>query len=186
MQKIKEEKGITLAILIVTVIVLLIVVGVTMDMGFDAADSAEDSNKKSELQMVGQATISEYTKAIKLNYIKEDDTIPANFIGEVITGKADDLLPTLPSGAWALSQSEAVGYKSYFRLTPEELDKLNISNTTDTYVINYYTGEVYNETQELADDGSVLYLKLNNAVTTNKETDTTSFVDEAPILVEPE
>ena len=107
-------------------------------------------------------------------------------IGEAITGNADDLLPILPSGAWALTQSEAVGYKSYFRLTPEELDRLNISNTTDTYVINYYTGEVYNETQELADDGSVLYLKLNNSVTTNKETDTTSFVDETPSLVEPE
>lgn len=146
--------------------------------------------------MVGQATISEYAKAQQLNYLVEKrldengnevlNPIPNNFVGEVITGKADDLLPTLPSGAWALNINEAVGYKSYFRLTPEELDRLNISNTTDTYVINYYTGEVYNETQELADDGSVLYLKLNNAVTTNKEIDTTSFVDETPNLVEPE
>lgn len=184
MQKIKEEKGITLAILIVTIIVMLILVGVTMDMGFDAADSAKISQQKSELQMVGQATISEYTKALKLNYIPREETeeivedIPANFVGKEITNTGDNLLPNLPSGDWALNQFDAVGYKSYFRLTPEDLDKLNISNTTDTYIVNYYTGEVFNETKQMADDDTtVLYLRLNTSAATSKETDTSSFVD---------
>ena len=178
MQKIKEEKGITLAILIVTVIVLIIIVGVSLDMGFDNADSAKNSNAKAELQMIGQATITEYTKAMQLNYLVDDGaTIPSNFVGEAITGQGENIIPALPAGAWALNQNEAVGYKSYFRLTPEELDELYIENTADTYIINYYTGEVYNETKQLADDGSVLYLRLNNATHKKKKKDTTSFTN---------
>lgn len=178
MQKIREEKGITLTILVITIIILLILIQVSLDLGFDSVDSVKDSKVKSELQLVGQATISEYTKAKQLNYLIDDGiTIPANFVGEEITGQGMNTLPSLPSETWALNESDAVGYKSYFRLTPEDLDKLYITNVTDVYIINYYTGEVYNQTKRFADDGSLLYLKLNNATQSEKDQDTTSFTN---------
>lgn len=174
MQKIKNEKGITLVALVITIVVTIMLASITMTLGMDSVNSTKDRKLQSELQMVGQATITEYSKALELNYIKEDGTIPANFIGENI----DISSISLPGGkSWALSSSEAVGYKSYFRLSPEKLKELEILNSEHTYIINYYTGEVYNETKEKASNGEALYIRMKGNVITEKPTDNASFVN---------
>lgn len=175
MQKIKNEKGVTLVALVITIIVTIILASITMTIGMDSVNSTKDRKLQSELQMVGQATITEYSKALELNYIKEDDTIPANFIGDRI----DNISSVSLQGGktWKLSDSEAKGYKSYFRLSPEQLKKLEILNSEHTYIINYYTGEVYNETKEKASNGEALYIRIKGDVITEKPTDNTSFVE---------
>lgn len=200
MQKMRSQKGITLAIMIITVVVLIILVRITMDIGLNSVSETEDRKLQSELQMVGQATITEYSKAMQLGYISDDGSIPSNFVGIQLTDDAsgnDDKdqtkRPILTGGAWALEMYEATGYKSYFRLTPEMLKKLDIENTKHTYIVNYYTGEVYNETKKqivakeyIEVDGEkrevevpqLLYLKLNKTPNEDsKPSDTDSFVD---------
>ena len=35
---------------------------------------------------------------------------------------------------------------------------MDIYNIKDTYIVNYKTGEVYNETQKTTNDGNILYI----------------------------
>lgn len=173
MQKIKNEKGITLVALILTIIITIMIAGITINLGLDSINSTRDRKLQSELEMVGQATITEYSKAIELGYIKEGtNEIPKNFIGNPTSTPS-----ALPSGEWALSNTEAVGYKSYFELNPKALEKLDILNSDHTYIINYYTGEVFNQTKQKASSGETLYIKMNTGKVAEKAQDTTSFVE---------
>ncbi|MCX4302448.1 MAG: hypothetical protein OSJ66_00320 [Clostridia bacterium] len=173
MQKIKNEKGITLVALILTIIITIMIAGITINLGMDSINSTRDRKLQAELEMVGQATITEYSKAMELGYIKEGSTqIPQNFIGTPTSNPE-----ALPTGTWALSDSEAVGYKSYFVLNPQALEKLEILNSNHTYIINYYTGEVFNQTKQKSSQGQTLYIKMNTGKVTEKTEDTTSFVE---------
>lgn len=50
--------------------------------------------------------------------------------------------------------------KQYYLLTPETLKKLDINNSKDTYIVNYYTGECYNSTvRTTPQNNKVLYKK---------------------------
>ena len=42
--------------------------------------------------------------------------------------------------------------------------QLNIKNTNDTFVVNYKTGEVYNETVQVTSNKSNLYINMLNPV----------------------
>jgi Tfp pilus assembly protein PilE len=86
MQKIKYEKGVTLVALVITIIVILILAGVTVNLSIDSVSSTRDRNLQSELEMIQQAIVTEYTKALELGNISETDVVPSNFIGEQITG----------------------------------------------------------------------------------------------------
>lgn len=173
MQRIRNEKGITLSVLAVTIIVLMILAGVTVNLGMYSVDSTKDRKLQAELEIVGQAAITEYSKAIELGYIKDETTeIPKNFFGTPTSNPI-----ALPSGTWALSASEAVGYKSYFELNPQALKELNILNSVHTYIINYYTGEVYNLTEKKSSTGETLYIRMNTGNNVKKIQDTTSFVE---------
>lgn len=168
MQKIKNEKGVTLVALVITVIVSIIIASIGINIGLDSVNSTKDRNLQAELEIVGQAAITEYTKAVELDYLN-DTPYPSNFVGTVVSVSA---LPIRPSGeSWALSTEDATTYKSYFRLTPNDLQKLDIANSEHTYIVNYYTGEVFNETKQKASNGADLYIKMDKAT---HETETTS------------
>ncbi len=77
----------------------------------------------------------------------------------------------------------------YYRLETEDLKKLKITKpgdvedaststeiSTDTFIVNYKTGEVYNETKQITGAGSVLYIE-GKSTEKNKEIDNTSFND---------
>ena len=176
MQKMKNEKGITLTALVITIIVFTILAGTTIKMGMDSVNSTRDRNLQSELQIVEQAAISEYSKAVELGKI-EEGVIPNNFIGEPISGIPTITLNNGNNWYFSSNPSEATGYKSYFRLTPEHLEELEIKNSDYTYIINYYTGEVYNETKQTASTGEDLYIKANKATIITPNEDTSSFVE---------
>lgn len=178
MQKMRNEKGITLTALVITIIVFTLLTSVSINIGTDSINSTKDRNLQSELQIVEQAAISEYSKAVELGKIHEGtNDIPSNFVGEKISGVPAITLSNGNSWYFASNPNEAKGYKSYFRLTPELLEKLEIKNSEHTYIINYYTGEVYNETKQKASTGEDLYIKANKATITMPTDDNTSFVN---------
>ena len=141
--------------------------------------------------MVQQVCISEYTKAKKLNYLVDDSeapasqkAIPKNFVGEIVeVSSLPSLISTgedgnLPNYEWALkSEASLPSYKKYYRLTPKNLTELSILNSEHTYIINYYTGEVYNETKKNTTDGLVLYIKSVDVHQRDDEHDTENYVN---------
>lgn len=177
MQKIKNNRGVTLVALSITVIVVIMLTTITANIGLDSINSTKDRKLQAELQMISQVVATEFSKAIELNTIdvNSSDTVPKpdNFIGTEIS--ASDL-PSISSGVtWKLG-SEASGYKAYFRLEPTDLEKLGVKNAEDSYIVNYYTAEVYNVTRKVSSKGAPLYVRINTFDTYDeKPQDTTSF-----------
>ena len=144
-------------------------------LGEESVNHSEDRKLQAELEMVQQACITEYTKARQLNYLKENASVPENFIGTVVPVSS---LPTSVGVTWLLTSSDVTsGYKNYFRLTPSDLEKLSIFNSDYTYIINYYTGEVYNETEIYSSENIPLYIKSVATYQTDNMQDTGNFID---------
>ena len=166
MQKMKNQKGITLTALIITIIVFMIILSITVNIATNSIDYTKDRKMQAELEMIQQACISEYTKAKKLGYLENSTEVPANFVGKEIPVEN---LPVQSYG-WFFNNNPEEAYKKYFELTPEDLEVLNISDSNNTYIVNYYTGEVYSE-------GISLYRKPANTHHEESSEDTTSFTD---------
>lgn len=173
MLKIKNENGVTLVLLVVTIIVLLILAGISINMGLDSVDSTKDRKLQAELETVQQACITEYTKAKQLGYLENPEERPANFIGTEIPYSS---LPTLSTG-WALNSEPTEAYKKYFSLSKENLENLGIKNSGSEYIVNYYTGEVYNTTAQNSSENIPLYIKSVETHQTENNADTSSFVN---------
>ena len=165
MLKIKNEKGITLIVLAITIFVLMIILSISINFGTNSVEFTKDKKLKSELEMLQQACISEYTKAKELGYLEDANTKPANFVGTEVT------VANLPvqSDGWVLNSEPIEVYKKYFRLTPKDLGLLNILNTEYTYIVNYYTGEVYNETVQVNSAGNALYISSREIVNSTED-----------------
>lgn len=175
MLKMRNEKGVTLTALSVTIIVLMILLSITVNLGVDSINSTKDRKLQAELEMVQQACISEYTKAKELGYLKSSG-IPENYVGEKISASS---LPSLTTGlSWVYDSSSepSEDYKKYYRLTKDDLTSMNILNSEHTYIVNYYTGEVYNETKRVTSEGVSLYIQSVESHQTEDKTDTSSFV----------
>lgn len=173
MLRIKNEKGITLMILVITIIVLLILASISINLGDDSIDSTKDRKLQAELEIVQQACVTEYTKAKKLGYLDNTTETPANFIGEQVNVSE---IQTIYDN-WVLSEEPTEYYKKYYRLEPENLKLLGLENSKSTYIVNYYTGEVFNETKKTSED-LPLYIKSVTTHKTEDSIDNTSFVDE--------
>lgn len=178
MQKIKNEKGVTMVSLVVTIIVFLIILGISLNLGIISTDETKSNKMQAELQMIQQVAISEYVKAKKLNYTNSDE-IPPNYVGTII-----DVLDLPMEIEWQITENPSERYKAYYVVTPEQLADIEVSNAEDTYIINYYTGEVYNKTQKEDLTGKVLYIKatsnttdISNTTVKQKTEDTESFND---------
>ena len=167
---IKNDEGVTLAILVVTVILLLILTVVGINISFMEITEVEDSREVTQLGMIRQAITEQYHKAIALNQIKVSVTKPkvSFWIGEMITDFSTINLPnetiltkTEDSDEFYAKQ-ETYQYEyqeeCYYRLTPEDLKKIGIGDAKDTYIVNYSTCEVYNETKQLNSQSQLLYL----------------------------
>lgn len=173
MLKMKNQSGVTLTALVVTIIVLMIILSISVNLGVDSINSTKDRKLLAEVEMVQQACISEYTKAMQLGYLENASTKPANFVGTAIS------ITDLPSvtGAWFFTAEPAEKYKSYYKLTPEDLESLDILNSEHTYIVNYYTGEVYNETKKYTSEKVPLYIKAKDVSSIQNNNDTQNYVN---------
>lgn len=146
--EIKKQKGVTLIALIITIVVLLIIAGISLQ-GVKIDKKETENNKlETELDMVQHAVLERYTK-----YSLTKDT-------DLLVGtKIDNIQDKLPGGEkWKIETPEASKpEEQYYELTPQELSELGLKNSEDTYIVNYKTGEVFNESKQKTSEGKLLY-----------------------------
>lgn len=143
----KENKGITLIALVITIIVLLILSSIGVVAGSESIKSAEDNKLLVELDMVQHAVLERYSKYKLVN----DKYV---LIGTQIT--YDE----------AESVSEQMNRRlpeegTYYRLMPSDLELLGLSKSAHQYIVNYEKGIALNETKKTTHSGNSLYKDTN-------------------------
>lgn len=141
--KVGNNNGISMIALIVTIMVLIILSGIVIGVGGNIFNETQNDTSMSELKIVKQAVLEKYAKYIIVN---DQDIL----VGESIS-KAE--VESIISGTDISLRSE----DGYYRLTPELLTQIGISNSKDTYIVNYITGEVINSTKLKTKDNQILY-----------------------------
>lgn len=150
---IRNEKGVTIVALIVTIIVLLIIAGITIGNGMEGAEVAEDNKLLTELNMVQHAVLQRYTK---VSLTKQD--VPGDKIESYSNIVVEELKNEIELKIAETDYTNLDKYEYYYKLNSEHLENLGVTNTTDTYIVNYSTGEVINETQKKTKSGELLYV----------------------------
>ena len=195
MQIFSKDSGITLVMLVVTIIVLLIIVGITLTFGISNVDRVIDNRTATELSVIEQAVIQQYTLLISENQdgikateisedtLLEDDTErPLVLIGTRI---AD--ISTLISNGFEdylidyTDKSNMTYEEYYYFLDEDDLEAIGIENNSEeiagrSYIVNYSTGEVFdieNKTYYTSKDS--VYLEGTNS---KIEGETYNFTDE--------
>lgn len=129
----KNQKGLTLISLIVMIVVLLILSVITYKSVNINQREAKGHTLESEIKMVQNAVLQRKTEA-DLTRTSYDDLPGENISKEEVQKiMSDNVL-----------KGEDGEYKS---LTPDTIQELGISSTEDTYIVNYRTGEVINQSE---------------------------------------
>ena len=129
--KVREEKGITLVALMALVTVLIIISGVALGEINKSNKDTKSDVFESEIRVVQNAVLQRKTEAdlTKIDY----DELPGQ---EIKKSEVQNIAKGI----------NLKGYDGEYKiLDPEELQKLGITNTEDTYIVNYNTGEVINK-----------------------------------------
>ena len=158
----KNEKGITLLALVITMIILMILVGITINIGKNGITESREDAMLSELGIVQNAILQRKTKA---------DLTGENYPGETITEANINLEETIEeinnnrtSGEEEISRKDRDDSHYYFLSTENGgLEALGITNSEDAYIVNYETGEVINYTTKLTGTGKPLYIYAKEA-----------------------
>ena len=158
----KNEKGITLLALVITMIILMILVGITINIGKNGITESREDTMLSELGIVQNAILQRKTKA---------DLTGENYPGETITEANINLEETIEeinnnrtSGEEEISRKDRDDSHYYFLSTENGgLEQLGITNSEDAYIVNYETGEVINYTTKLTGTGKPLYIYAKEA-----------------------
>lgn len=160
MKNFRENKGITLIALIITIVVLLIIAGISISGGIEGIDKADDNRAMSDLEKVQHAITERYTK---FELLKDKS---------LIVGTKVDTLPTLPTPTgdaetptWKVFQGGTdenltpLPEREYYRLSKSDLENLGLTGDykNSSYIVNYYSGEVFDETVQTTSKGIVLY-----------------------------
>ncbi len=187
---IKNNEGVTLITLVVTVIVLSILIGI----GIPTANTVLQDTKKDrlsiELGLVRQAIMEQYGKAFavgKTEKTAEEERV-SFWVGQKITNFSEIKLPEQDKVSfhqeieqfYQKNQNYNCTYQEdyYYRLDPEKLSQIGIKNAVHTYIVNYKTGEVYNETKQLNGNSELLYFPpINKGAGEQNLGDTNSFND---------
>lgn len=143
----KNNKGITIVALILTVVLLIIIAGVSVGIGDNAVETTVEADLISELNMVQHAILERYTKA---SLTKE--TLPGI---DIALSDVETIILTINDKTG--NNIELKG-KNYKLLDKVALKSLRFSNIKDEYIVNYKTGEVINKTQLVTSSGKALYI----------------------------
>lgn len=128
LQHLTSTKAIALSTLVITIIVLLIIAGVSITIGNYSIENYKDNTLESEIKMVQTAVHSQYEK-----YLATKDK-------DLLVGKQCD------------KNGNEITNGEYNLLKPEDLQKIGMQNPKDTYIVNYKTGEVINQTSKKSDE----------------------------------
>lgn len=147
----RENKGITLVALVITVIILLIISGISITGTMRDQKQAEANTQIVELNMIQHAILERYTKA---QLTKEE--LPGTIIEKTEVQTVIDEINSKSGGSITLKGTE------YKQLEKTDLEKLGITGKEDIYIVNYKTGEVINKTQKVTKTGVALYIYSKN------------------------
>ncbi len=195
MQIFSKDSGITLVMLVITIIVLLIIVGITLTFGISNIDRVIDNRTTTELSIIEQAIIQQYTLLISENQdnkkateistdtLLEDDTErPLVLIGTRIADVSTLISNGFEDYLIDYTDKSNMTYEEYYYLLDEDdLDTIGIENNTNkiegrSYIVNYSTGEVFdieNKTYYISENS--IYLEGTNS---ELEEQTYNFTDE--------
>lgn len=144
----KNEKGVTLMILVVTIIVIIILAGVVMNINMSLNKSVELKEVLANMEIIRTAATPYRDKYIEDTIVSEDEeknktyTISDKFIGVHMDPKTSEINELL-NYSQKDTISEAAQY--WFKLNKENLEKLNVNisiDNGDIYFINYNDLEV--------------------------------------------
>ena len=148
---IRKEQGITLMVLVITIILLLIISGISITGTLRGHEETEEASEISELNMIQHAILERYTKAQLTN-----ETLPGTDIEKKQVQKIIDEINNESNEQISLKGKE------YKRLDTTDLSNLGIKKEEDTFIVNYKTGEVINETKKTTKSGKALYIYAKN------------------------
>ncbi len=189
MQMMKKNEGITLVSLTITVILLLVLAGMGLNVSYITIKDVRNNRLNTELGMVRQAITERYSMAVAVNKanISVSEPSVSFWVGEKVEASNPIILPERTE---IISNQEVEEFYSkcgiyyysyqeefYYRLTPDDLEKIGIAHANYTYVVNYKTGEVYNETKKIDRDSNLLYLPAKYTSEEETKEDTHSFND---------
>lgn len=145
----KEDKGITLIALTVTIIVLLIIAGIAIGGGNESIKMSKSNKLIAELDIVQHACLERYAE---YNLTKNEELLVGVEITDYNTIKnmAEARKHTLPE----------IQDGKFYELDPEDsetMESLGLSQIEDTYVVNYTKGIVMNKTTKETPLGTPLY-----------------------------
>lgn len=166
----KNNSGVTLISLVVTILILGILAGMAVVSVRTTITDVKDSKFNTELGLVRQAVTEQYSKAKNVGQTKtlKSEEQVSFWVGERITDFYDIDLPEESSiiensdvtEFYNMAANYSCEYQEdfYYRLTPDMLKQIGVNDAEDTYVVNYGTSEVYNETQKINSLSELLYL----------------------------
>ena len=150
MRKIKSENGITMMVLVVTIIVLAIIASIVIQYSINGGEYSKEKQLLSDLEIRQHAVYEQYEQ-----YRTTGDE--SFLVGNKASNPNDSSVTGENNNAYWTSNERD---KQYYLLTPETLKQLDINNSKDTYIVNYYTGECYNSTiRTTPQNNKVLYKK---------------------------
>ncbi|MCI8965521.1 MAG: hypothetical protein HFJ43_04135 [Clostridia bacterium] len=156
MQRIKEEKGITLIALVLTIVLLVSIVAVSINYAYDGISYGQEKKIVTELEQVQQAVMQKYVEIKQLNKDKEETSYIdyAKKLDISTINKYANILKNTYTDESAVDAS-----KYYYGLTKSNLNELGIDLKKDVsekkytikaegdtvlYIVNFYYGEVLN------------------------------------------
>ena len=152
----KNQKGITLIALVVTIIVLLILAGITINMGTQSIKDSREDTLLSELGMVQNAILQRKTKADLTDEAYPGDKIDIATVNSVIA----EINSQQTGEDIELKDNSEGKENNYYLLTTSNngLNNLGITKSENEYIVNYETGEVINFTTKVTESGKPLYI----------------------------
>ena len=145
----KVEKGITLIMLAITILIIVILTATITVVGISTIRETDEEKLISELEIIEQKVLEQYYKY----EISGDARL---LVGDVISEtQINELATELDVTLVEIPDNEVA--KDYRRLTPEKLSVIGVNEAEYTYIVNYASGEVINETVKKTNSGKSLY-----------------------------
>lgn len=192
-RKIRNQNGITIISLVITIIAMIIIASISIKMGLSSIKSAQDTTIETNLEIVQQAVTQQYSKAKTLNNldVEADMTLemeeikkqqPSSFIGTPLEkDKLKERVEKLPNVPDLINVDNTYTYEDtnyedmYYLVSGTELKELGIDvGDGQEYIVNYSTGEVLDVTNESFTSGDPAYI---NGFTTVLDVEDEAFVD---------
>lgn len=183
----KNNKGITLIALTITIIILIILASVGTYSGLQALRDSKEDAQIAAVGTVQQAIVENYTK-YKMTGNKEylvgkkieDYNEILNLIEEINNNSSQESIePKISESRYNLMQPLGnYEFLYYYELDEDDFEKIGITQEKNKFIVNYSTGEVINKTLKNTKTGKPLYVYSTEGIEHKNEIKITFVPDE--------